>query len=713
MSWTGLVAGLVAGVALGQSPATLEAVRLHKPEAAGLARAELEACVAKKCPDAGRLALLAGTLALSDGQAAEARALLSAHPAPAPLAPFHAFYLGQARFYAGDATGAAGEFSRVLAAQPPAPAELAARARARLGEALLKAGKAKEASGVLEAAAKATPTPELLYQRGLARGASGNRAGQVADLLAVALRFPSHPYADEAVKWLTEGKKPAATLGFAERTRRAEGFLDAGAPQRALDELDLLEGTKLTKAQRPKVSLLRAQALFAQGKLEDAQKALALAEKGPPDVAAEAALVVARRALRSDDNVKARVLMAALDVKYPSQPAGDEGAFFAGWLDLQGGRFADAVKSLTAFTERYPRSRRRDEGLWFRALAHLRLEEYAKAREALEALVTAFPRSSMVPQARYWMARSRELGGEKADVVAPAYEGLITTAPASFYALMAAERLKELGRAPPAHFPRPPKQLELPRPPELELAVELTRAGLFRDAADEVEAHAARLRTADQALPFAHALLKLGEYGHAHAVAARHLWGRAFGSREPDALAAFYPQAYSNAVEQAAASHKVDPFLVWAIMRRESAFKPEVMSAADARGLMQIIPPTATAIAERLEEPAPAPADLFSPERNIRYGAWYLSRLMQRFSHPVLAAAAYNAGPGPTVKWARERGSLPLDLFVETIPFKETRGYVKQVVADLFLYHAFYGKAGTPLRLSLKVPEPSVEGVDF
>ncbi|MFP2929036.1 lytic transglycosylase domain-containing protein, partial [Pyxidicoccus sp. 3LG] len=249
--------------------------------------------------------------------------------------------------------------------------------------------------------------------------------------------------------------------------------------------------------------------------------------------------------------------------------------------------------------------------------------------------------------------------------------------------------------------------------PAVELAVELTRAGLFRDAADEVEAHAARLRSADQALPFAHALLKLGEYGHAHAVAARHLWGRAFGSREPDALAAFYPQAFANAVEQAASLHQVDPFLVWAIMRRESAFKPEVMSAADARGLMQIIPPTATAIAERLEEPAPAPADLFSPERNIRYGAWYLSRLMQRFSHPVLAAAAYNAGPGPTVKWARERGSLPLDLFVETIPFKETRGYVKQVVADLFLYHSFYGKAGEPLRLSLKVPEPSVEGVSF
>jgi soluble lytic murein transglycosylase len=85
---------------------------------------------------------------------------------------------------------------------------------------------------------------------------------------------------------------------------------------------------------------------------------------------------------------------------------------------------------------------------------------------------------------------------------------------------------------------------------------------------------------------------------------------------------------------------------------------------------------------------------------------------MKRFSHPVLAAAAYNAGPGPTVKWVQEKGSLPLDLFVEEIPFRETRGYVKQVVADLYLYQSFYGKEAPP-PLTLTVPVPAVEGVTF
>jgi soluble lytic murein transglycosylase len=86
---------------------------------------------------------------------------------------------------------------------------------------------------------------------------------------------------------------------------------------------------------------------------------------------------------------------------------------------------------------------------------------------------------------------------------------------------------------------------------------------------------------------------------------------------------------------------------------------------------------------------------------------------MKRFAHPALAAAAYNAGPKAAVKWVQDRSSLPLDLFVESIPFRETRGYVKQVMADLFLYHAFYGGSGASARLALTVPSPATEGVTF
>jgi soluble lytic murein transglycosylase len=695
-----------------QSPATLEAVRLHRAEARTLARQDLEGCRSSQCADAGRIALLAGTLALSEGDVAEARTLLTGASVSEPLRPYLAYYQGQAHFYAGDPAAAAEAFQRAVDKGPPA---LVSRARARLGEALLAAGKAKEAAPALELAATEEPSAELLFQRAQARKAAGDAAGEKADLKTVALRHPAHPYGDEALAKL-EAQKPALKLTLAEHLQRARGLLDANEAKRTLAELEKAEAAKLarTKQDKAEVALVRAQALYATGKREEAEQALAVARQGPPAVAAEAAYVTARRALKSDDNAKARELMASVEKTWPKEGVADDAGFYVGWLDLQGGRFEEAVKSFTAFDQRHAGSRKRDEALWYRALAHIRLEQYGKAREVLDTLVDKFSRSSLVPQARYWSARSHELEGAKADVTGPGYEAVITSAPNSYYALLASERLRELGRQPPAAFPETPKQLESGEvPPELKLAVALTGAGLFSDAAEEVQARSSRIRNQEQALTFAHALLRLGEYGHAHAVAARHLWGRAFGARVPEALAAFYPRAFANAVESEATRYQVSPFLVWAIMRRESAFRPEVASAADARGLMQVIPPTARAIAKKLSEPEPAPAELFSPSLSIRYGAWYLSQLMKRFSHPALAAAAYNAGPDAAVKWVKEKGALPLDLFVEEIPFRETRGYVKQVLADLYLYQSFYGKEAATQRLSLTVPSPATEGVSF
>jgi soluble lytic murein transglycosylase len=203
----------------------------------------------------------------------------------------------------------------------------------------------------------------------------------------------------------------------------------------------------------------------------------------------------------------------------------------------------------------------------------------------------------------------------------------------------------------------------------------------------------------------------MGEFGSAYALAVRHLWASAYGKKDPRALALLYPRAFKDAVESAASTHGVDPHLVWAIMRRESAFKPDVVSAADARGLMQIIPPTATRIASELQRALDSADALYAPGLNIDFGAWYLAALSRRFGHPALVAAAYNAGPGATLKWLSERGELELDLFVETIPFKETRGYVKQVVADLLLYRQFYSDQAAAL--ALKLPPPRPDGVGF
>src|SRR5262249_50774002 len=156
-----------------------------------------------------------------------------------------------------------------------------------------------------------------------------------------------------------------------------------------------------------------------------------------------------------------------------------------------------------------------------------------------------------------------------------------------------------------------------------------------------------------------------GEYGFAHDLATRLLWSDAYGRKDGEALALLYPQAYRAEVEREAGNQNLDPFLVWAVMRRESTFHPGAISTANARGLMQLIPGTAQAISKALSFPAPATEELFSPEVNIRLGSWYLARLLERFRHPALSVAAYNAGPEVVARWARERRGIPLDLFVE------------------------------------------------
>lgn len=697
---------LVATSARAQSAELLDAVRLNRPTALADARSELTQCGG--CADRGRLALLAGYLALSSGDAAEARNLLRSAPPPPALAAYHGYYLGEALFYAHDPAGAAAQFTAAL---PSAAPSLAARLRARLGEAYLAAGDPEQALSWLDKALADQEQPELYAARAKARAATGDEDGAKEDWKALAVRYAGHPAAEGALEKL-EAAEPDP-LTFDEWLDRSRALLET-SPTAALKALDAISARKLDRGgpAKAKMALVAATALYALGREADAAAKVEVARKGPPDVAADALLLRAKRLLHEDRNEEARALMAEIQRRFPRAKPADEADFYVGWIDVKEGKLERAVKSFDGFERRHARSRRRDEVLWFRALALIRMEKYADARQTLEKLARELPQSKLVPQALYWAARARQLGGEK-DGVAGDYRQVIQAFPGTFYAWLSDARLREMGEAAPKPFPDPPRQLTEEVPANLQVAVELARTGLLRDASLEVERQLSGVRTADKALAYGHALQKLGEFGQAHALAVRRLWGQAFGERSAEALALFFPKAFETAVQAEAKARGITPELVWAIMRRESGFRPEVQSAANARGLMQLLPTTGAAIARELAQSAPDPDELFSPELNIRLGSWYLAALMKRFKHPTLCAAAYNAGPNVAAKWVQQFGKLPLDLFVEMIPYKETRGYVKQVVADLYNYRALYAPEQPAPPLALELPQPDESGVTF
>jgi soluble lytic murein transglycosylase len=158
-----------------------------------------------------------------------------------------------------------------------------------------------------------------------------------------------------------------------------------------------------------------------------------------------------------------------------------------------------------------------------------------------------------------------------------------------------------------------------------------------------------------------------------------------------------FPRPHKGHVRTSEAASKLPPDLVWSVMRQESAFDPEVVSPARAVGLMQLLPETARAVAKDAKIDHDE-SMLTVPEHNIALGARYLRELLDKLDDVVpLAVAAYNAGPEAIQRWLSKSKGETLDVFVEAIPFIETRGYVVRVMGNLARYgYLEKGEAGVP-----------------
>jgi soluble lytic murein transglycosylase len=166
-----------------------------------------------------------------------------------------------------------------------------------------------------------------------------------------------------------------------------------------------------------------------------------------------------------------------------------------------------------------------------------------------------------------------------------------------------------------------------------------------------------------------------------------------------------YPRPYASFVEAVERQHQLPRHLVYAVMRQESAFRPDVVSPASAVGLMQLIPRTGKAAAGELGLEYRSEL-LVSPPYNIQLGAYYLGKVLQRFGgNPALAAASYNAGPSAVSRWLEKGEKLPLDVFVARIPYQETRLYVNLVMGNLAHYAFLEGGDAAVPQLDLALPQ--------
>jgi soluble lytic murein transglycosylase len=153
-----------------------------------------------------------------------------------------------------------------------------------------------------------------------------------------------------------------------------------------------------------------------------------------------------------------------------------------------------------------------------------------------------------------------------------------------------------------------------------------------------------------------------------------------------------YPRAYREYIEKYSPTGENPPYYLYTIMQKESAYNPHDVSYADAIGLLQMIPPTSRRVALRIDTPYTDDV-LYDPEGNIRFGAWYIGHLLQKFKGQIaLGAGSYNAGPRAMMKWVRAHGQRPLDEFIELTPYTQTREYMKKVLDIYSRYVWLYEK---------------------
>jgi soluble lytic murein transglycosylase len=155
-------------------------------------------------------------------------------------------------------------------------------------------------------------------------------------------------------------------------------------------------------------------------------------------------------------------------------------------------------------------------------------------------------------------------------------------------------------------------------------------------------------------------------------------------------LTVIFPVDHWNVIQQHALGKQLDRFLVAALIAQESTFQADIKSAANAWGLMQIVPATGREYALRLGIRPFSTNRLTDPEVNVQIGTTYFSDLVKRFGGVVPALAAYNAGPSRVVKWTAERPGMEQEVFIDDIPFAETQNYVKRILGTAEDYRRLY-----------------------
>jgi soluble lytic murein transglycosylase len=411
-----------------------------------------------------------------------------------------------------------------------------------------------------------------------------------------------------------------------------------------------------------------------------------------PAVAGAAAYQRARSLLSRSGARAAMPVLQEIPDRWPDDTASAAVALYlTGDLLADQGDWASARAAYQRVASSYPTTT-------FAARGQLEAGTIAYAHgdlpEALEAFLLAaerFPAREEGSAGAYWAGRIEAQRGDTAAARAR-WRALVARVPHSYYALAAASRLGEPAWAPAGAATR----VEVPPGfrATMARAALLGEIGFDPEQQHEIEHLLSQAdRSNDLLIAAAQALHDAG-----HAARGLTTAQRAFSrgaERTPVLYRLLFPVPQEEIFRDIVTRRGLDPWLVAGLIRQESGFDPRARSVADARGLMQVLPSVGAPIARRLGWTEWDPVLLYEPEVSLTLGTRHLEELVRRYPDPIRVLAAYNAGGTRVARWEGRPGvARDPELFLEMIPFLETRNYVRRVLRNAAFYRSLYGEEG-------------------
>lgn len=661
---------------------------------------------------ADRAFLLAWSLVRADHGAEAAPLIEALQASPTAPEPYRQLLLGEVLLASGKPAEAADALARV-----DTQAVIWPRARLAQADALFQAGRTADSLSAYQALAD-RPDPALgsevaLWALAQRKGLSSPQSRPL--LVRLVRSYPRTEPGRAALTALGDGRSDA------DRAYEGDALQEAGAYQAATELLDPVVARLVGAKASPEACV----AWFADGrarfKRNDLTGAIAVLQPageachGIDEDRGAKALYIAGKALerRKDWEGAARVY-ERIPALYPAHSMADDGYALSGIAWQQVGDDAKAVARWTSQVEEQPGGDLAAEGFWRLAWTAYRAGDPRTAIAWAERSLATVPLTSdpvHVLAARYWAARwriypdaadPRRANPDAAAVGAglDQLQALCQEYPTSFYALLAAGHLYELAPeraavARPAPPPDPGGWMVRPQwqdAPATRWGLALARLGLVQESLAELRTTDSDTLSPSEYAVQAEILSATDPYG-AHDLLHLYLLqhpAETLGADRDRLVHEALPDLYWDEVQQAAHDYGYDPRVFHALVREESSFNKDAKSWAGARGLSQLMPATARSVGARMGLKV-STTQLSDPLTNLRIGTRYYDSLVQRFrGNLYLSTAGYNAGEGNVERWLLASPGLPTDEFVEAIPLRETRHYVKRVLGTWQLYRVTY-----------------------